>query len=448
MPDRKIGIVGTGYVGLVTAAAFAQRGLSVVCHDIDPVRVAALTNGELPFYEPSLAETLAIARRPVEFTTDAERLYRRAGIVFVCVDTPPSADGSADLTRVAAVIESIPLWASPLLVMKSTVPVGTGRRIEMLLASLGRADIGYVSNPEFLREGSAISDVTRPDRIIIGGADPAAVDRVAALYAGDLAPIIRTDATSAEMIKYASNAFLATKISFINEIANLCDAVGAGIDTVAAGMGLDHRIGPSFLHAGIGYGGSCFGKDVSALQHTATTHGVPLRVVTAAQQANANQAGRVIEKLVEHLGTLDGTRIALLGLSFKAETTDTRNSVSIHIAHQLVRTGAQVVSYDPLVQPKDVPEMPHCIAAMSLTEAVNGADAAVIATEWPEFRQLIDPTTTASMRNPLIIDGRNLLEPASAIGAGYAYQGIGRPTTHTALSLVQEPRATRLRTAA
>ena len=429
MPDRRIGIAGTGYVGLVTAAAFARRGLEVVCHDIDPARIASLRAGVLPFYEPGLAETLASARERVEFTTDPERLYRRASVVFVCVDTPPNVDGSADLTRVAAVIDAIPPWASPLIAMKSTVPVGTGRRVEALLDALGRGDIAYVSNPEFLREGSAIADVMHPDRIIIGGSDAHAVDRIAALYEGDSAPTIRTDATSAELIKYASNAFLATKISFINEIANLCDAVGAGIDTVAAGMGLDHRIGPHFLHAGIGYGGSCFGKDISALRHTAAAHGTELRVVTAAQEANADQAGRVIRKLADHLGTLGGARIALLGLTFKADTTDTRHSVSVEVADRLVQAGSDLVCYDPLVQPADVPGMPPCMASAGLAEALAGADAAVIATEWPQFHRMVDPAAAASMRRPLIIDGRNLLDPTSATAAGYTYDGIGRADT-------------------
>ena len=437
MPDRKIGIVGTGYVGLVTAAAFASRGLQIVCHDIDPARIASLRAGVLPFFEPALAETLAAARGTVDYTTDHERLYRRTGVVFVCVDTPPSGDGSADLSRVGTVIEAIPRWASPLVVMKSTVPVGTGRRIEALLANLDRADIAYISNPEFLREGSAIADVTHPDRIIIGGTDPTAIERVAALYETELAPIVRTDVTSAEMIKYASNAFLATKISFINEIANLCDAVGAGIDTVAAGMGLDHRIGPNFLHAGIGYGGSCFAKDISALQHTAASHGTALHVVTATQQANAHQAGRVIEKLAAHLGTLDGARIALLGLSFKADTTDARNSVGVHLADLLAQAGARLVCYDPLVRPEDIAGMPSCTSAATLADAIFGTDGAVIATEWPQYHDLLAPALSASMRTPLIIDGRNLLDPTAAAAAGYTYEGIGRSGTPAGNRIVE-----------
>jgi UDPglucose 6-dehydrogenase len=447
MPDRKIGIVGTGYVGLVTAAGFAHRGLRVVCHDIHAARIAALQSGVLPFYEPGLAEALA-GDPDIEFTDDPERLYRRAGIVFVCVDTPPRDDGAADLSRVEAVIAAIPIWASPVIVMKSTVPVGTGHRIQARLSALGRRDIAYISSPEFLREGSAIADVRNPDRIVIGGTDAAAIDRVAMLYAGDPAPVIRTDVTSAELIKYASNAFLATKVSFINEIANLCDAVGANIDTVASGMGLDHRIGPSFLHAGVGYGGSCFAKDISALQHTAAAHATALRVVTAAQRANADQAGRVIEQLRAHLGVLDGARIAVLGLSFKAHTSDIRNSVSLAIAELLARAGANLVCYDPVVQPADVTALPPCTAAGTLEHALAGADGAVIATEWPQFHGLIDPAMAASMRTPLIVDGRNLLEPAAAIAAGYTYEGIGRPSTNASRTAIQPRQSTALRAAA
>ena len=293
----RVGVIGTGYVGLVTAAAFARLGQRVACHDIDESRLAELAAGRVPFHEPGLAETLVEAGGLIEFTADPARLFEAADVTFVCVDTPPRPDGAADLSRVEAAIDAIPAWAHPLIVMKSTVPVGTGARITALLQRRGRGDIGYVSNPEFLREGSAMRDVLDPDRIVIGGVAAADLERVAALYQPTTTPIIRTDTHTAELIKYASNAFLATKISFINEIANLCDAVGAKVDTVADGMGHDQRIGRDFLNAGIGYGGSCFAKDISALQTVADAHGVPLRIVAATQEVNARQPRLVVDRI-------------------------------------------------------------------------------------------------------------------------------------------------------
>ena len=284
-----IGVVGAGYVGLVTAVSFAQLGHRVTCLDLDVDKVDRLRAGSVPFHEPGLEAALCAVTPNLRFTTHTDVLYRTSNTVFICVDTPPRDDGAADLSRVHGVTSSIPRWAAPLLVMKSTVPVGTGTRILELLQAAGRPDIRYVSNPEFLREGSAMHDVSAPDRIVIGGADPHAVDRVAALYAPFGAPIVRTDSTTAEAIKYAANGFLATKISFINEIAGVCDALGADIDTVASGIGLDHRIGPAFLQAGLGYGGSCFAKDISALHAIATGAGCRLEILPAVTRVNDRQ---------------------------------------------------------------------------------------------------------------------------------------------------------------
>ena len=423
----RIGVIGTGYVGLVTAAAFARLGRCVVCHDNDESRLVDLANGRVPFYEVGLPETLAESAELIEFTADPARLFEAVDIAFVCVDTPPQPDGAADLSRVEAVIDAIPVWAHPLVVMKSTVPVGTGARITALLERRGRGDIGYVSNPEFLREGSAMRDVMNPDRIVIGGQAAADVDRVASLYQSTDVPVIRTDTTSAELIKYASNAFLATKISFINEIAGLCEAVGAEVDTVADGMGLDQRIGRGFLNAGIGYGGSCFAKDISALQSVAEAHGRPLRIVAATQEVNALQPGLVVERIQARLGRIDGARVALLGLSFKPHTSDVRCAVSAELARELRAAGAELVVHDPIVDAVTARDMTGGTVAKGLRDAVAGADAAVIVTEWPEYRALLSIGAAASMRTPLLIDGRNLLDPGEASAAGYAYESIGRP---------------------
>jgi UDPglucose 6-dehydrogenase len=402
----------------------------------------------VPFHEPGLADTLARAASLIEFTTDPAQLYGEADVVFVCVDTPPRRDGAGDLSRVAAVIDAIPTWAHPLIVMNSTVPIGTGGQIIELLRQRGRGDIGYTSNPEFLREGSAMLDVSNPDRIVIGGHTDHDIERVAALHQPTTTPIIRTDTTSAELIKYASNAFLATKISFINEIANLCEAVGATVATVANGMGLDRRIAPTFLNAGIGYGGSCFAKDITALQSVATAHGVPLRIIAATQEVNALQPTVVLDKLERHLHQIAGARVALLGLTFKPHTSDTRSATSIELARLLVTAGVDVVTHDPIASP-NAHEFQGCEFAATIRDALNGADAAVIVTEWPQFRALLAPSLARSMRYPLLIDGRNHIDPLEATSAGYRYEGVGRPSTHVTQTMAMATdRPVRLRSAA
>jgi UDPglucose 6-dehydrogenase len=424
-----IGVIGVGYVGLVTAACFAARGFDVVCRDIDQDKVALLKRGVVPIHEPGLAELVAEHLPKLRFTTDLDVLFERAKLAFVCVDTPPTVSGDADLSRVQAVIDAIPpAAAGAVLVMKSTVPVGTGRRLRAELNARGLDDVGYVSNPEFLREGTAIADFMHPDRVVIGAERDSDGDRVAALYAGFDCPIVRTDVPSAEMVKLASNAFLATKISFVNEIANVCDEVGADVEEVARGMGLDSRIGASFLRPGVGYGGSCFPKDVSALKQLAGNTGYAFQLLAAVIEVNELQKRRVVTRLQRDLGNLRDKRIALLGLAFKPNTDDMREASSLVLAGRLIAEGASVVTYDPIAAERARPLLPRPVEiADSMLEAMQGADATVIVTEWDEFRGVLDPAARDQMRGNLLIDGRNMLDPAEAVEAGYVYRSVGRP---------------------
>lgn len=423
-----VGVIGVGYVGLVTAACLAELGHAVVCRDIDPERVALLRRGEVPIHEPGVPELLQRNAERLAFTLDMEDVFRDARIAIICVDTPPTASGDADLSRVEAVIDALPASAEgAILVMKSTVPVGTGTRVRSELDARGRGDVGYVSNPEFLREGSAVADFRKPDRVVVGGERAEDVARVARLYHDLGAPVLTTDVASAEMIKLASNAFLATKISFINEIANVCERVGADVEEVARGMGMDARIGSSFLRPGIGYGGSCFPKDVTALKQLAGNTGYSFQLLASVIEVNELQKRRVIGKLKDRLGTLRDTRIALLGLAFKPHTDDMREASSLVLAARLVAEGASVVAFDPVAAARARGLLPAVVdLADSMVAAVAGADAVVIVTEWPEFRAVLDPAVRASMRQPLIIDGRNLLDPDEAVAAGFAYVSVGR----------------------
>jgi len=415
-----LGIFGAGWVGLVTGACFADLGHRVVIRDVVPERIEALRAGRVPFHEPGLTELIERNRERLAFTLDLEELKADATIFFACVDTPLTPSGEANLAPVWSVVEDLGAPEGATLVMKSTVPVGTGERIR---AELGdRA--GYVSNPEFLSEGRAIEDFVHPDRIVIGSFDDEHGDRIAALYEGFDAPVVRTSVPSAEMIKLASNAFLATRISFINEIANVSEAVGADIDQVAQGMGLDKRIGTSYLRPGVGYGGSCYPKDVPFLKLLAGNSGYHFQLLTAVMEVNELQKRRVVGKLKKHLGDLPGKTIALLGLAFKPNTDDMRDAPSIVLASRLRAEGAEVRAWDPLVTGH--PELDGVVVEPSLLEAVRGADAAVIVTEWPELEAIVSPEVRESMRTPLIVDGRNFLDPAAARGAGFAYEGIGR----------------------
>ena len=374
MPEAKepIGVVGVGWVGLVTAACFAELGHDVWARDIDREKVERLTRGEVPIHEPGLPELVARNRDRLHFTTEMAPVLEHARLLFCCVDTPPTYSGDADLSRVEAVVSELADPDDHALVMKSTVPVGTGASIKRRLPGLH-----YVSNPEFLKEGSAIEDFLHPDRVVIGaGSDSAAfADRVEALYAPLGAPIVRTDVASAEMIKLASNAFLATKISFINEIANVCEEVGADVAEVARGMGLDERIGPHFLRAGAGYGGSCFPKDVQALKQLAGNSGYHFQLLTAVIDVNELQKRRLVGKLQKHLGSLVGKEVALLGIAFKPNTDDVREATSLVLAGRLQSEGAAVRAYDPVARERARSLLANARLCDSALEALEGADA-------------------------------------------------------------------------
>jgi UDPglucose 6-dehydrogenase len=430
MTKERLGVIGVGYVGLVTAACFAQAGHEVVCLDIDEAKLDRLRAGAAPIHEPGVEEVLAEGRERMTFTSSAAELFARAEIAFVCVDTPPSASGDADLSRVEAVIDAIPAGTGDaVLVMKSTVPPGTGARLRRSLDERGLEGVAYAANPEFLREGSAISDFRHPDRVVVGAEQPAVGERIAALYRAFGGSELITDVTSAEMIKHASNAFLATKISFINEIANVCEEVGANVDLVARGMGLDARIGSSFLRPGLGFGGSCFPKDVAALKQLAGNSGYHFQLLSAVIEVNELQKRRAVAKLKRHLGSLRDRRIALWGLAFKPDTDDMREASSVVLAARLVAEGAEVAGYDPVVSDAQAAALlPRGIQlAESALEAARGADAVVIVTEWPQFvAPFTDGSLLSVMRTPLVIDGRNQLDPASVRTAGFAYEGVGR----------------------
>jgi UDPglucose 6-dehydrogenase len=427
---QPVGVIGVGYVGLVTAVCFADLGHEVVCLDVNEARIEALRAGKVPIYEPGVDRLLARNRSRLRFTLDLAEVVDRCRIVFVCVDTPATYSGDADLSRVRAVVDALPRTGERfVLVMKSTVPVGTGEKVREDMDARGLGHLGYVANPEFLREGRAVADFMEPDRIVIGAFDAADARAVADLYVNVRAPVIRTDVASAEMIKYASNAFLATKISFINEIANVCEEVGADVGVVAEGMGLDARIGTHFLRPGIGYGGSCFPKDVKALKQLAGNSGYHFQLLMSVIEVNDLQKRRVVGKLERHLGSLRGTRIALLGLAFKADTDDMREASSLVLAARLRAEGATVVGYDPVAMPNAAALLGADVdLAGSMLEAVTGADAAVIVTEWGEFRQVCSAAVRDAMRTPLLVDGRNLLDPRQARAAGFAYESVGRPS--------------------
>ena len=425
--SRTIGVFGAGWVGLVTGGCFAELGHEVIVRDVMPDRVAALQGGRLPFHEPDLPEVLARNRERIRYTLDAGDLVD-ADILFICVQTPPTYSGDADLSYVWTALDDLPSGGRhQILVMKSTVPVGTGEKVRAALEARGLTNVGYVSNPEFLSEGRAVRDFLDPDRIVVGAFADEDGTAVEALYGGIDAPVVRTDVASAEMIKLAANAFLMTRISFINEIANVCEAVGADVVEVAQGIGLDHRLGPHFLRAGIGYGGSCFPKDSLALKQLASNSGYHFQLLAAVIEVNELQKRRVIQKLQKHLGKLRGKKVALLGLAFKAGTDDMREAPSLVLASRLLAEGAEVRAWDPVARPGEL--MKGVVLCDSVIEAVTGADAAVIVTEWDELRGLASPEVRDAMARPLIIDGRNLLDPPDTRAAGFAYEGVGRQSS-------------------
>jgi UDPglucose 6-dehydrogenase len=420
-----IGVVGAGWVGLVTAACFAELGHRVVVREIVPEKVESLQRGEVPIHEPGLPELIEKNKERLTFTEDMGDLLAEARLVFVCVQTPPTVSGDADLSAVQRAVEEIGEPQGKALVMKSTVPVGTGRTIHR-----DEPELAYVSCPEFLREGTAIKDFMEPDRVLIGtdAGDDWAGDAVAALYEPLGAPIVRTDVSSSEMVKLASNAFLATKISFINEIANVCEELGADVTDVAKGMGLDDRIGSRFLQAGIGYGGSCFTKDVSALKMIAANSGYHFQLLNSVIEVNELQKRRVMAKLTRHLDSLVGKRVALLGLAFKPDTDDMRGASSLVLAARLQGESAAVVAFDPVAEAVAAPLMPGVEMAASAMDSFEGADAAVLVTEWPEFAELDWSEVAKRMNTPLVVDGRNFLDGEALRSAGITYESIGRPS--------------------
>jgi len=419
-----IGVIGVGWVGLCTAAAFAELGHEVVARDILPEKVESLSRGEVPMHEPGLPELVQRNAERLRFTTDMAEVLDRTRLLFCCVDTPPTYSGDADLSRVETVVDELGDSDEHAIVMKSTVPVGTGRSIKRR-----REGLGYVSNPEFLKEGSAVEDFMHPDRVVIGADDSSKgfADRVAALYESLGGPIVRTDVASAEMIKLASNAFLATKISFINEIANVSEELGADVNEVARGMGLDERIGHKFLKAGLGFGGSCFPKDVSALKQLAGNSGYAFQLLTSVIEVNDLQKRRAVGKLQKYLGPLVGKEIALLGLAFKPDTDDVREATSLVLAARLQGEGANVRVYDPVAAESAAHMLGGSKICDSALEALDGAHAAVLVTEWPEFAELDwAGEVKRRMANPLVVDGRNFLDREALREAGFTYEGIGR----------------------
>jgi UDPglucose 6-dehydrogenase len=422
-----LGVIGAGWVGLVTAACFADLGQEVVVRDVVPERIDELEAGRISIHEPDLAKLVERNRERLRFTLDLADVFSAARIAFVCVPTPPTYTGEADLSAVWSVLDELPEPSErAILVMKSTVPVGTGEKVRAQLDARGLAHVGYVSNPEFLAEGTAIRDFTQPDRIVIGAFDEADGDALEAVYTPLEAPVVRADVASAEMVKLASNAFLATKISFINEIANVCEETGADVSVVAEGMGLDQRIGRLFLRPGIGYSGSCLPKDVAALKQLAGNSGYHFQLLTAVIEVNELQKRRVVGKLAKNLGSLRGKTVALLGLAFKPNTNDMRDAPSLILAPRLLAEGAIVRGWDPVALEEARPLLRGVELYSSLLEAVRDADAAVIVTEWDELSELPTAEMREAMGNPLIVDGRNFLDPDVVRAAGFRYEAIGR----------------------
>jgi UDPglucose 6-dehydrogenase len=424
-----LGVLGAGWVGLVTAACFAELGHEVVVRDVLPDRIGELEAGRVPIHEPGLGELIERNRGRLRFTLDPGDVFERVRIAFVCVGTPPTYSGDADLSAVWGVLDEIPELTDPLtLVMKSTVPVGTGAKVRAELSARGLDSVRYVSNPEFLAESTAIHDFTHPDRIVVGSFEPEHAESVAALYEPLDAPILRTDVATAEMIKYASNAFLATKISFINEIANVCEETGADVVQVARGMGYDQRIGSHFLRAGIGYSGNCLPKDVAALKQFAGNSGYHFQLLTAVIEVNELQKRRVVGKLVKHLGSLRGKTITLLGLAFKPNTNDMRGASSLVLAARLLAEGAVVRGWDPVAVAEARPLLKGVELFDDMLEALRGADAAVIVTEWDAVRDFPYEEAGRLMHTAVLVDGRNVLDPREARARLFVYESIGRPS--------------------
>ena len=430
-----IAVIGTGYVGLVTGACFAEFGVDVTCVDVDITKIEKLNNGIIPIYEPGLDQIVEknVKDGRLHFTTDIASAVQGAQVVFLAVGTPPKADGSPDMSYYQQAAKDVAeaINGYKVLVTKSTVPIGTGKWLrDFVTANLKiETDFGVASNPEFLREGAAIDDFMRPDRVVIGSNEAQAIEVMKELYRPLYlieTPIVITSLEAAELIKYAANAFLATKITFINEVANLCDAIGCDVHDVARGMGMDNRIGRKFLHPGPGYGGSCFPKDTRALTTVADQFGVETRIVDAVIEANERQRDAMIPKIEKLVGDLNGKKIGVLGLSFKPETDDMRESPAIEILHTMVERGATVRAFDPVA----MDEAKHFINGIEYAEdeydAIDGADALVIITEWNQFRALDMEKVKQLLKAPKIADLRNIYEPADMRELGFEYIGVGR----------------------
>ncbi len=433
----KVAVIGTGYVGLVAGACFAHGGQRVTCVDINADKVAALRDGKIPIYEPGLDTVVhdAVAAERLFFTTDTGAAVQSADVVFIAVGTPPGEDGSADLTYVLGVAEAVAphLQGYTVVVCKSTVPVGTCDKVEATIRAHSDADMDVVSNPEFLKEGAAIDDFLHPDRVVIGTDSDRARERMAELYKPYIErseQVLFMARRSAEMTKYAANCMLAARISFMNEVARVCDALDVDVLDVKRGIGSDRRIGRHFLNAGIGYGGSCFPKDVQALLRTGQKAGCDMALLESVEAVNAVQKGLLAERVIAHFadqGGIADKRIALLGLAFKPETDDMREAPSIVIGKALVAADANVVAYDPVARETAYEELGGDIAyAASWQDAVDGADAVLVITEWLEFRGISPEELAAATDCRVVFDGRNIWDPAKMARAGFAYQGIGR----------------------
>ena len=432
----EIAIIGSGYVGLVTGTCFAEVGHDVICVDNDERKVKALQSGTIPIYEPGLDDLVHrnVAARRLRFTTSIEEGVDNSQVIFIAVPTPPQTDGSVDLTyieRVAREIASV-LKSYRVIVDKSTVPVKTGEKVADTIRRYNKVGVEFdvVSNPEFLREGCAVDDLMQPDRIVIGTNSDRALALMRKIYEPFMAPVMVTDVNSAELIKHAANSFLALKISYINAVSAICEASGADVEKVADGIGADKRIGRSFLSAGLGYGGSCFPKDIAAFIAISEQLGTPFNLLKEVQRINQNQRERFVKKLRETLWVLKEKRLAVWGLTFKPNTDDVRSSVAIELVNDLCREGANVVAYDPkgISKVREFKLCPDAVLVSSPLEAVRDAEALIIATEWSEFENVDFSEVKRLMHTPLIFDGRNLLDPKTMRDFGFQYHGIGRAT--------------------
>jgi UDPglucose 6-dehydrogenase len=430
-----VAIVGTGYVGLVAGACFAESGNDVVCVDKDTAKVAALKSGAIPIYEPGLTELVErnVRDERLAFTTDLESAVRKSFVIFIAVGTPPSSNGAADLSAVFAVASAIgkAMDRYKIIVTKSTVPVGTTERVRELIRQETNQVFDVVSNPEFLKQGAAVEDFMKPDRVVIGADEVRAAEVLRELYAPFVrtgSPVLNVGVRTAEMLKYAANSFLAARISFMNEIANLCEAVGADVDMIRKGLALDSRIGPAFLFPGVGYGGSCFPKDTRALIQTGREHSSPMRILEAVETVNLEQASRFVDKVLRHFGPdLRGKRLAVWGLAFKPRTNDMRDAPAIIIIQRLLEAGATISAYDPEATEEARRIFGNRIELCANNYvALEGSDALLLVTEWQAFRNPNYERMLKSMRQPTIFDGRNIFDPGHLKEAGFTYFGIGR----------------------